>query len=96
MRRHGKKTAHPFLLLVSLPNEQNGLRVAVAAGRAVGGAVQRNRAKRVLRAAIRPLTGQIKPDVDILLLARPGIRPAKSTEVQEALQGLLKRANLLQ
>lgn len=95
MRRQGKTTAHPFLLLVVLPNEQKGLRLAVAAGRDVGGAVQRNRAKRVLRAAIQPLTDKIKPDVDILLLARPAIQPANSPQVQEALQDLLKRNNLL-
>lgn len=95
VRRHGKTTAHPFLLLVALPNEQKGLRVAAAAGRVVGGAVQRNRAKRVLRAAVQPLIGAIKPNMDILLLARPGIRPANSTQVREALSDLLIRANLL-
>jgi ribonuclease P protein component len=95
VRRNGKKTAHPFLLLVALPNEQKGLRVAITAGRAVGGAVQRNRAKRVMRAAIQPWLGEIKPDTDILLMARPEILPAKSPVVMEALQGLLKRAKLL-
>jgi len=69
--------------------------VAVTAGRSVGGAVQRNRAKRVMRAAIQALLGQIKPDMDILLLARPDILLAKSTEVQEVLQELFKRAKLL-
>src|SRR3970282_408118 len=95
VRRQGKTTADPFLLLVALPNGQKGLRIAVAAGRSIGGAVQRTRAKRVLRAAIQPLTTMIKPDMDILLLARPGMRPAKSSEVQHILQSLLKRANLL-
>jgi len=80
---------------VALPNQQQGLRVAVTAGRSVGGAVQRNRAKRVMRAAIQALLGQIKPDMDILLLARPDILLAKSTEVQEVLQELFKRAKLL-
>lgn len=95
VRRHGKTTAHLFLLIVALPNEQKGLRIGIAAGRALGGAVQRNRAKRVLRAAIQPLTAMIKPDVDLLLLARPGIQSAKSTDVQEVLEGLLKKARLL-
>ncbi len=73
-----------------------GLRVAVIAGKSIGGAVQRNRAKRILRAAIRPLTGLIKPDSDIILVAKPAIRPMKSTEIQQAILGLLKRSNLLQ
>jgi ribonuclease P protein component len=85
-----------LVLLVSLPNDQKGLRIAVTAGRPVGGAVQRNRAKRVLRAAIQPLTNLIKPDMDLLLLARPEIKSANSVEVRETLHGLLKKANLLQ
>lgn len=95
VRRRGKTIAHPFFLLVSQPNEQKGLRVAVIAGKQVGAAVQRNRAKRILRAAIQPLTRLIKPDLDIVLVAKPAIRPAKSIEVHEAIQALLKRSNLL-
>lgn len=95
VRRLGKTTAHPFLLLISLPNEQKGLRIAFAASRSVGGAVQRNRAKRVMRAAMQPLTAALKPHVDLLLLARPGMQAAKSAKVQKALEALLRKANLL-
>lgn len=95
VRRQGRSTAHPFLALIALPNEDKGIRVAVAAGRTVGGAVQRNRAKRVLRAAMLPLLQQILPDHDILLLARPGIRGAKSSKIEEIIKGLLKKASLL-
>lgn len=95
VRRTGKTTPHPFFLLATQPNEQKGLRIAVIAGRSIGRAVQRNRAKRVLRAAIQPLTGLIKPDLDIILIAKPAIRPAKSAEVQQAIHGLLKKSDLL-
>jgi ribonuclease P protein component len=95
VRRLGKKIAHPFLLLVTLPNKGKGMRVAFLAGRVIGGAVQRNRAKRVMRAAIQPFADNIRPDVDILVLARPAIRLAKSTKVKEELYKLLKKANLL-
>jgi len=96
VRRHGTSTAHPFLALIALPNEGQGLRVAVTAGKPIGGAVVRNRAKRVLRAAIQPLLPQIRPNLDILLLARPGIRDAGSSEVQQVISGLLKKAGLLE
>lgn len=72
-----------------------GLRVAVIAGKSVGGAVQRNRAKRVMRAAIQPFLSEIKPDTDLLLIARPEILPTKSLQLQETLQALLRRAKLL-
>jgi ribonuclease P protein component len=96
IRRNGKKLTHPFFLLVTQPNAQKGIRVAVTAGRSIGGAVQRNRAKRVLRAAIQPLTTLIKPDLDILLIAKPAIRPVKSNELQLVIRDRLKRSKLLQ
>ena len=60
----------------------------------MGGAVQRNRVKRVLRAAMQPILEQIKADHDILLLARPGLTEIKSTEAQEILSNLVKKAGL--
>jgi len=68
--------------------------VGLAAGKTVGGAVQRNRAKRILRAAMAPLLAKLKPNHDILLMARPAIREAKSTELQPILQSLLQKAGL--
>ena len=95
IRRTGKTITHPFFLLAAKPNVQKGLRIAVIAGRTIGGAVQRNRAKRVLRAAIQPLIGLIKTDLDIILIAKPAIRPVKSTEVQQAIYFLLNKSKLL-
>ncbi len=94
VRRLGRSYAHPFLVLLVLPNDIGKVRVAVAAGRAVGGAVQRNRAKRVLRAGIQPLLERIADGYDLVLIARPGIADAKAQQTSEALGGLLQKANL--
>lgn len=75
--------------------EGNGPKVGVVAGRRVGGAVVRNRAKRVMRAAIRPLLEKLGPNYDLLLVARPAMRDAKSTQVAEALERLLQKAQVL-
>lgn len=53
---------------------------AVVAGRRVGGAVERNRAKRVLRAAWRELP-RPEADEDVVLVARAGIRGAKTQDL---------------
>lgn len=95
VRRHGKSYAHPFTVLIALANGLGQSRVAVVANRSLGGAVARNRAKRVLRAAMQPLVEHIQPSQDILLLARHGITGAKSPQVQDALEQLLRKANLL-
>ena len=95
VRRLGKSYTHPFLVLVVLANELAQVRVGVTAGRTVGGAVQRNRAKRVLRAAIQPLLERIAPGHDLLLIARPGVGEAGSPQTQDALARLLQRAKLV-
>jgi ribonuclease P protein component len=95
VRRLGKSYAHPLVVLVALPNEQNNVHFAISSSRSVGNAVQRNRAKRLLREALRPLIPNITPGWDILLLSRRPLAEATYQDTQEALIIVLKRAHLL-
>ncbi|MGH2581638.1 MAG: ribonuclease P protein component [Anaerolineales bacterium] len=95
VRRMGKKIAHPFLALSALPNDLGAVRVGVMAGKTVGTAVKRNRAKRVMRAAMQPFLTQIKPGYDIVLIAKGDILENKSPQVAGALAELLRKASLL-
>jgi ribonuclease P protein component len=95
VRRHGQSYAHPLVVLIALDNDTDKIRVGVTAGRSLGSAVNRNRAKRMLRAAISPLLPDITPGVDLALIARKPILDVKSTQVQEALTKNLSKANLL-
>jgi ribonuclease P protein component len=96
VRRDGKTYAHPFLVLAVCPNPGGGLRVGVSAGRNVGGAVQRNRARRILRAAVRPLLASLPPGHDLVLNARPALLSGKAPQVRAALVNCLARAKLLE
>lgn len=82
-------------MLVALPNGKQGSRFAVSAGRAVGNAVQRNRAKRLIRAALQPLLPAIDRGWDMLIMARKPMSSASFSDVHEALVDLLGRANML-
>jgi len=95
VRRSGKSYAHPLIVLIVLPNELDSSRVAVAAGRAVGKAVERNFAKRRLREAIRSLFPVIASGWDILVIARRPISAASFLQIQNALETLLQRARIL-
>jgi ribonuclease P protein component len=95
VRRLGKSFAHPLIVLVALPNSMEMSRFAVSAGRTVGNAVQRNRAKRVIRAALGPLVPVVHPGWDMLIMARKPIVSATYTDVSQALVYLLDRANLV-
>jgi ribonuclease P protein component len=102
VRRSGKSYAHPLVVLIvqthdqrSSPVDQPRVKIGVAAGRTVGTAVYRNRAKRLLREAMRPLIPSIASGLDLILIARPGLVSATLQETRDALLTLLQRAQIL-
>jgi ribonuclease P protein component len=106
VRRSGRSYAHPLVILIVLKsekNEQGNVRVGVTAGRTTGTAVRRNRAKRMLREAMRTLLPNIvlrqaqdsASHADLILIARSGLTSATFDETRQALLDLLQRAQLL-
>ena len=73
--------------LRALPTIQPTVRVAVAASRAVGGAVQRNRARRRVREMVRiALAARPTPEIgaDLLLVVRPAALDAPAADLRAA------------
>lgn len=64
--------------------------VAFVAGRRVGGAVERNRARRILRAAWRQVARDLSNGMDVVLVARPAIRGAKSQDLVDEMKRLVR------
>lgn len=95
VQRFGKSHAHPLVVLKALASDLPQIRVGVLAGRLVGGAVRRNRAKRLLRAAIRPIIPNITPGWDIILIARKTLLEASMLDIRSAIVSLLKQTQLL-
>jgi ribonuclease P protein component len=95
VRQSGKSYAHPLLVLIALPSKEQATRIGVTAGRSVGKAVQRNRAKRILRSAIHPYLRQLRLGWDIILIARHRLLEATFQQTQAVLASLLGRASLL-
>jgi ribonuclease P protein component len=96
VRQSGKSFAHPLIVLITLPNQLDKPRVGVVAGKAIGKAVQRNRAKRLLRTAIWTHLATILPGWDIVLIARRPMTQANFVQTQAAIAVLLHRAKLVQ
>ena len=69
--------------------------VGFVAGKKLGNAVLRNRAKRRLREALRPQFLQIPAGYDFVLIARGNIADAAFTDITQAVQDVLQRAKLL-
>lgn len=95
VRRSGKSYAHPLIVLYALRSEHQATRVGVTAGITVGNAVRRNRAKRLLRAAMNTLYPVTAPGSDLMLIARSPLAESNLEQTCVALLGLLKRAGLL-
>jgi ribonuclease P protein component len=87
-----KSDAHPLVVLVACRNDLDRTRLAVRAGRRLGGAVVRNRARRRLREGMRQLAPAIDPGWDLLLLARDETASAEWKRLQAALVELCRRA----
>jgi len=95
VRRIGKSYAHPLVVLVAQPADMKHTRVGVAAGKTTGTAVRRNRAKRLLREAVRPFMPSLASGWNLILIARPALVSASLLDTRDALITLLQRAKIL-
>jgi ribonuclease P protein component len=95
VRREGRSWAHPLLILCVLRNDLGYSRFGFSASRRVGGAVVRNRAKRLMREATRLRQARIADGWDMVLIARQPMQEADFHQVDRAVGQLLRRACLL-
>lgn len=95
VRRKGKSYAHPLLVLQAVESDHDTVRIGIIASRSIGKAVDRNRAKRRLREAVRPFLVRLKPGWDLVLIARQPILEAEFHSLVSALKGLLQKASLI-
>lgn len=94
VRREGKSFAHPLFVMIVLPAQEDVTRIGVIATKSVGGAVERNRSKRLLRAAADELAECIAPGNMMLLIARKHILDTDTPEVRDVLVQQLMKANI--
>jgi ribonuclease P protein component len=90
--RDGTSHATRYLVLYTFPRrdeEREETRLGVSVNRKVGGAVERNRVKRVLREAFWGLSDRLPPRHDFVIVAR---REIKDLIEREGMEGV--RANL--
>ena len=84
-------------LMQAHPQRKYVNRIGLAVTKKTGGAVARNRAKRVIRAGWQAVEreGRIRTGYLVVLSARPGIVDAKSQDVERELRYALNKLNML-
>jgi ribonuclease P protein component len=98
--REGRSHANRYLVVYSFPREEDGdsPRLGVSVGRKVGGAVERNRVKRLLRDAFWAVGDDLPDGHDFVVVARPEAGELASREgepgVERSLRELLAKAGL--
>ena len=75
----GRSAVLPVICVYMLRRKKgSGVRIGITAGKKVGNAVRRNRARRVIRAAWRELEDKPSGDYDIVFVARARTAAVKS------------------
>ncbi|MBQ4557342.1 MAG: ribonuclease P protein component [Clostridia bacterium] len=107
--KKGKKAVLPTIAVYVLPDFRKHVlmkanpekkyinRIGLTVGKKIGGAVQRNRAKRIIRHAYKNIdtTYKVKTGNLIVLVAREAIANKKTTDVERELLRALKKLELI-
>ncbi len=87
-RRHS--VSDDRLIVYGLPNGLEHSRLGLSVSRKFGGAVDRNRVKRLLREAFRLSRKELPEGLDLIVIPRPATRP-RLAEIRSSLVRLASR-----
>jgi ribonuclease P protein component len=95
LRQDGTTTQNRFVLMSRLPNGLSHNRYGFVTSGRVGGAVVRNRTRRLLREAIRVLNPQMRSGFDVVLVVRQPLTQQPLDSVNRILTAMFRQANLM-
>ena len=93
--KQGKSRGSRFAVILYRRNGLRFTRTAFVASKKVGNSVERNRSRRLMRAAYKTIEPNIKSGYDIIFVARAAIIGCKEPEVEEQLKKALKGTEIL-
>lgn len=94
--KKGRSFVNPAIVVYIQKNRNGGNRVGITTSKKIGGAVQRNRARRIIRAAYRALEPRLPDGYDFVFVARGRTCSLKTQDVQRAIGGIFASAKLFE
>ena len=91
----GKSFVSPDLVTYIIKNNSNNLRIGITTGKKIGKAVERNRSRRIIRAAYYQVCERIRTGYDIVFVARTKTPYRKSTDILKSMTKHLSDAGIL-
>ena len=91
----GKVYTDPALVIYLLKNRAGICRIGITVSKKTGNAVQRNRSKRIIRAAYSAVEESICGNWDFVFVARGKTKYLKSTDIQKVLTVQLLKAGAI-
>jgi len=79
--KKGKSFVSPLLITYVLKNNKNQVRVGITTSKKTGKAVQRNRARRLIRESYRKLSENVQSGYDIVFVSRAKTCGAKMNDI---------------
>lgn len=93
--RSKKCYVYPQLVVYVGRNRLNEFRYGITTSKKIGNAVQRNRCRRVIRAALRELDFSSGRGYDVVIVARSRAAFVKSTELVDVLKESFEKAGVI-
>lgn len=93
--RKGESYVTPLVVTYVLKNHYGCTRIGITASKKIGGAVQRNRARRVIREAVRSLNLDLSQSYDLIFVARGKTTRCKSWEITPLIKQRLTQAGVI-
>ena len=91
----GKSYTNPALVMYVRKTRAGSCRIGITASKKIGNAVQRNRARRVIREAFRQVNLPLKGNYDVVFVARTKTVHKKSTDIYNVMLPLLIEAGVV-
>lgn len=94
----GKSSAKPQLVVYALKNRLGVCRIGITTSKKIGNAVERNRSRRIIRAAFQSVIKDFDTEgksYDFVFVARTKTKYLKSTHIEKAMRDCFKELGVM-